>query len=36
MSWENPEPPVLPFWKGMAILVLVPLITGVLLYLILA
>ena len=36
MSWDAPQPPVLPYWKGMAILALTLLATGGLLYLLLA
>ncbi len=36
MSWEDPQPPVLPYWKGMALLALMPLAAGGLLYLLLA
>jgi hypothetical protein len=36
MSWKRIQPPVLPYWKGMAILTLVLLATGTVLYLLLA
>ena len=36
MSWEHPTPPIYPFWKGMLILTGTVLVTGGLLYLLVA
>jgi hypothetical protein len=36
MSWEDPVPPVLPFWRGMAAFAAAILLSGGLLYLLLA
>ncbi len=34
MSWDNPTPPVYPYWKGILILSVTMMVTGGLVYLI--
>ena len=36
MSWEDPQPPVFDYWIGLAVVILVPLVAGYLLYLLLS
>ena len=36
MSWDNPEPPVLDYWLGLAALAAAVLLSGVLAYVLLA
>ena len=35
MSWQNPTPPVMSFWTGLALLTATVLLTGALCYLLL-
>ena len=35
MSWHDPTPPVLDFWKGLALLATSVLLTGALVYVLL-
>jgi hypothetical protein len=36
MSWENPEPPVLDYWYGLAVLAVTTLGSGLVVYALLA
>lgn len=36
MSWHDPQPPILDYWRGLAVFILPTVAAGFLLYLLLA